>query len=48
MIDDYLGALRKSWMIQSGGGSQDGDWEQYILFSEGIIDICNNKLQEEF
>lgn len=47
MVEDCLSCLRKGWMIQPGAGSQHYGWDQHLQFSNGISNICENKINEE-
>lgn len=46
IIDSFLGATRKGWMIVSGAGSQSSEWESYKLLNKIVENICNKQLTE--
>ena len=41
-IHEFLSDSRKSWMIQSGAGSQEANYDINRFLSDCIIDICDN------
>ena len=47
LFENFLENSRKSWMIQSGAGSQNDDWDIMKKFSQKIIDICDKKIAED-
>jgi hypothetical protein len=46
-VSSYMSETRIGWMIQCGSGSQNQDWELHKLLANKIIDICDNKINEE-
>lgn len=46
MIEHYVSLTRKTWMIQSGAGSQNADYDLMLLHGQMIVDIANKKLNE--
>ncbi len=45
-LEIFMSDARISWMVQSGGGSQDSSWELTKMLAEKVIDICNKKIAE--
>lgn len=46
MVEGCISNLRKGWMIQPGAGSQSNGWNEYLKFSQGVINICELKINE--
>jgi hypothetical protein len=46
IICDFMENTRKSWMVQSGGGSQDQDWESYKMLNKIVDEICDTHLEK--
>ena len=46
MIEQYVSLSRKTWMIQSGAGSQNADYDLMLLHGQMIVDIANKKINE--
>lgn len=46
-ICSFMEDIRKSWMIQSGAGSQDENWKHYLMLNNIVSDICHGELAEE-
>ncbi len=40
LIDSFLGATRKGWMVVSGAGSQSAAWESYQLLNKIVEEVC--------
>jgi len=47
IIESFLNSIRKGWMIQTGAGSQSSEWNSYILLSNKINEICEEKINYE-
>jgi hypothetical protein len=46
IIESFLSATRKGWMITCGSGSQSNEWSEYQLLNKIVNDICVKELQE--
>lgn len=47
IIDSFLSATRKGWMVVSGAGSQSTEWESYKLLNRIVDNICDEQMKEE-
>lgn len=45
-IKSFLDVTRKSWMIQSGAGSQSSDWKVYKMLNKIVDGICDEKIKK--
>lgn len=41
VIDSFISETRRSYMLQSGGGSQNDSFDEHKLLAEKIIEICD-------
>lgn len=46
IVNSFIIGTRKSWMIQSGAGSQNSDWENYLVLNKIVDKICKKKIKE--
>ena len=47
IIDMFFESIRKTWMVQTGCGSQTEDWHNHKILTEITIDVCNSYMSDE-